>query len=193
MSRRMFQHIRKTPDPQLGMNRLTIVAGQYYVSSEEEVVCTILGSCVCATVYDPIRKMGGMNHFMHPGAGPAGPTSRPSPTDAYYGQAAMSGLIDYFTSQGSRKEGLIVKLFGGGSIQSEKLDGVGSQNLEFAQSYLASRGITLAASDLGGPFPRKVEFFPVSGKIRMKRLRSIQKEQIAAQESAATKARRRSR
>lgn len=189
----MFYQIRKVPDPQLGLDRVTIVAGQYYVSSEEEIVCTILGSCVCAVVYDPIRQMGGMNHFMHSGAGPSGGTSRPSPTNSYYGQAAMNGLIDYFTSQGSRKEGLIIKLFGGGSIQSETLDGVGAQNLEFAKSYLASRGLKVAASDLGGPFPRKVEFFPASGKIRIKRLRSIQREQIAAQESAAMKARSRSR
>ncbi len=66
----MFYQIRKVPDPQLGLDRVTIVAGQYYVSSEEEIVCTILGSCVCAVVYDPIRQMGGMNHFMHAGAGP---------------------------------------------------------------------------------------------------------------------------
>lgn len=171
----------------MGINRLTIVAGQYYVSTEEEVVCTVLGSCVCATVYDPIRKMGGLNHFMHPGTGPGGAAKRHSPTNAYYGEDAMGGLIDFFTSQGARKEGLVIKLFGGGSIQSEKLDGVGSQNLEFAKSYLASRGFKLTASDLGGPFPRKIEFFPLSGKVRMKRLRSIQREQIAAQESAAIK------
>ena len=47
------------------MRRVSIVQGENAVVAEPDVVVsTLLGSCVAACLYDPVAKVGGMNHFL---------------------------------------------------------------------------------------------------------------------------------
>lgn len=179
-----LSRIEKSVDPVTGINRVRIISGQYYVSKAPEVVSTVLGSCVSAAIWDPDQHIGGINHFMHPGHAPAnGPRSR-TPGVAYYGHDAMTDLIRTMVSYKADRSRLIIKLFGGASLRSDKDDAIGAQNAEFAKDFLRRNGFALAASDLGGPFPRKVMFDIGTGKVMVKRLRSIQKQQIADQEQS---------
>ena len=44
-----------------------VLPGEYYVTTKlDEVLVTVLGSCVSACIRDPIKGIGGMNHFMLP-------------------------------------------------------------------------------------------------------------------------------
>lgn len=43
-----------------------LLPGEFYVSDDDLVVETVLGSCVAACVYDPSQGIGGMNHFLLP-------------------------------------------------------------------------------------------------------------------------------
>ena len=48
--------------------KIHLVQGEYKVSDDPRVVfSTILGSCVGACIRDPVRGVGGMNHFLLPG------------------------------------------------------------------------------------------------------------------------------
>ena len=54
--------------------RINLVQGEYKVSDDPEIVfTTILGSCVGACIRDPVRGIGGMNHFLLPGPKPSAP------------------------------------------------------------------------------------------------------------------------
>lgn len=93
----------------------------------------------------------------------------------------MESLINEILKLGSRKETLKAKLFGGGQIIAQLTD-VGQKNIRFAKKFLFSEGIPLESSDLGLVYPRKVNFFPATGKVLVKRLKSLNNNTIQERE-----------
>lgn len=154
-----------------------ILPGEFYVTQKEEMITTVLGSCVSACIYDPQRNWGGMNHFMLPGNDNGGRDD----ASARYGLFAMESLINEILKMGSRKENLRAKLFGGGQIIAQMTD-VGKKNIRFAKTFLIAEGIPLESSDLGLVYPRKVNFFPANGKVMVKRLQSLNNNTIQERE-----------
>jgi chemotaxis protein CheD len=100
---------------------------------------------------------------------------------ARYGLFAMESLINAILKLGCRKENLRAKLFGGGQIIANMTD-VGKKNIHFARKFLYSEGIPLESSDLGLAFPRKINFYPLSGRVRVKRLQSLHNNTIETRE-----------
>ena len=43
-----------------------VLPGEYFVSAEDIVIMTVLGSCIAACIWDGRARLGGMNHFMLP-------------------------------------------------------------------------------------------------------------------------------
>lgn len=142
--------------------RIHIVQGEHHVSDNPEVVLTtILGSCVAACIRDPAAGVGGMNHFLLPGARGQGSER----VAQRYGVHAMELLVNELLSQGARRERLEAKLFGGGRL-IDGLTDIGSQNADFALDFLAAEGIRHVGGSLLGEHGRKVQFWPVSGRAR---------------------------
>jgi chemotaxis protein CheD len=75
-----------------------------------------------------------------------------------------------------------VKVFGGGRILANMTD-VGMRNIEFVRDYLKTEGLSVVAEDVGSIYPRMVVYFPSTGKVRVKRLRSLHNNTIAEQET----------
>ena len=135
-----------------------------FFSPEPHLVHTILGSCVSVCLYDKERKYGGINHYMLPfwnGQGLASPK---------YGNIAIEKLIDQMLRNGSRKENLIAKVFGGGEVidTSSNLFNIGKRNIEIAEVMLKEEGIKIVASDTAGKFGRKIQFNTQTGAVLMK-------------------------
>jgi chemotaxis protein CheD len=148
-----------------------VLPGELYVSTQEELVTTVLGSCVSACIHDVRRGIGGMNHFMLPE--PLGERDGWSSTisrAARYGSDAMEQLINGVLNAGGQRADLQVKIFGGGRVLAQLSD-VGQRNIEFVQRYIATEKLNLCASDLGDIYPRQVQFFPQSGRVRVRQLR----------------------
>lgn len=61
-----FEHINRYWDSVHQAAAAKLLPGEYYVTVEDEIIVTVLGSCVSACIRDPIRGIGGMNHFMLP-------------------------------------------------------------------------------------------------------------------------------
>lgn len=161
-----------------------ITPGEYYVSRNGEIVTTVLGSCVSACVRDTKSGIGGMNHFMLPRTGKDSIwDSKLLSTAARYGNVAMERLINTILVNGGRRENLECKIFGGARVLNLDSD-VGTKNIEFVTEYLQIEGLTLEAYDVGGPYPRKVVYFPRTGMVRMKKLRSIQGSTLQMRERA---------
>lgn len=141
------------------VRRVHILQGEYQVALGEGVVLTtVLGSCVSACLRDPVAAVGGMNHFLLPGAGAARDAER-------YGAYLMELLINGLLKEGARRERMEAKLFGGARM-IEGLSDIGGQNAAFARQFLHDEGIRLVAAHLGGDRGRRVEFFPLSGRAR---------------------------
>jgi chemotaxis protein CheD len=162
----------------------TILPGELYATKEDELISTVLGSCVAACIRDKVSGIGGMNHFMLPttenelSQGVGEVTSQAN----RYGNYAMEHLINTILSHGGRRKNLEVKLFGGGRMISTLSD-IGGKNIEFVRNYVEMEGLELVSEDLGDIYPRKVLFNPFTGRARVKKLRNMHKESIAKNET----------
>jgi chemotaxis protein CheD len=154
-------------DREFGVPAVRLLPGQFH-ASRDEAIATLLGSCVSACLWDPRAGIGGMNHFMLPGA--AVPLS-PLEANARFGIHAMEVLINRMLRLGAQRRDMVAKVFGGAHVMQgfESLD-VGEQNAAFVLRFLQEEGVPLAARDLGGVHPRKLVFFPATGKVHVKRL-----------------------
>ncbi|HRD68097.1 MAG TPA: chemoreceptor glutamine deamidase CheD [Candidatus Competibacter sp.] len=175
-------------DPIQDVEVVRILAGEYYVTHCQEMITTVLGSCVSVCVRDKIANIGGMNHFMLPeenrsnGGNGGNGGHRGLSADAAYGSYAMERLINCILKYGGRRENLEVKVFGGGRIIGGITD-VGLQNIAFVRSYLRTEGLSVAAEDVGGDLPRRMAYLPATGKVLVKKLRNIRNETIVKQET----------
>ncbi len=148
-----------------------IIQGEYYVTVNDESITTVLGSCVSACIRDKKLRIGGMNHFMLPGDIKMKDRWRNSPVSvaASYGSVAMERLINVILSHGGNRENLEAKLFGGGRVLNISTD-VGRGNMDFARKYLHNEDIRLVSEDLGGDYPRKLIYYPATGRAFVKKL-----------------------
>jgi chemotaxis protein CheD len=179
-----FAHMQRNWDPENQRWSVKILPGEYYVTKGDETVTTVLGSCISACVRDPIKNVGGMNHFMLPEDKSVGPNNWLDPTVGLatrYGSYAMESLINDLLKLGAARERLEVKLFGGGRILQGMTD-VGERNIEFVKSYMELEGLRIAAEDLGGTQPRKVIYFPASGRCKLRKLPPVENRTISHHE-----------
>ncbi len=181
---RGFEHFQRFWDRENACWMVKILPGEYYVSRSDEAISTVLGSCVSACVRDPARGLGGMNHFMLPEDAAVGPNDWLDPAVGLatrYGSYAMESLINDLLKLGAARERLEIKLFGGGRILAAMTD-VGGRNVDFIRSYMTLEGYRVAAEDLGGTRPRKVVYFPASGRARLRKLRPVENRIISHHE-----------
>jgi chemotaxis protein CheD len=184
-----FERVNRYWDRYHNLCAAKILPGEYYVTGENEVIVTVLGSCVSACVRDPITGIGGMNHFMLPMSGGSGTDTwvgTAISATARYGNIAMEHLITSIMKFGGARDRLEVKIFGGGNILSS-ITGVGQRNIEFIRRYIEAEGLPLLAADLGDVYPRKVYYFPATGKVRVKKLRELHNNTIVDRETAYMK------
>ncbi len=149
---------------------VTIHPGEYFLTEDDTIIATVLGSCIAVGIYDPEAGIGGLNHFMLPGELARADIVR-SP-NAKYGMYAMELLINDLMKLGVRRSSMRAKVFGGGAVLrlKEGKTSIPRSNIEFAFEYLAREGIPIVASDVGGREPRKIFFFARTGKVLLKRI-----------------------
>lgn len=143
-----------------------VIQGDHHVSDSDEVVLTtILGSCVAACLHDPVRRIGGMNHFLLPDI--------PGARDIRFASAAMEQLVNTLLKQGARRDRLVAKVFGGGRML-RGLPDIGQRNGEAALAFLRSEGIPVNAQSLGGTQARRIRFWPGSGRAQQLLLTEVE-------------------
>ncbi len=176
-----FESIDKYWDGIQGTYAAKILPGEFYVTAHlEEMVVTVLGSCVSACIRDPETGIGGMNHFMLPQEKNAG--GRTAGNAERYGLHAMESLINAIASRGNKDRGALeVKLSGGGKVLKMGLD-IGQQNIDFVREYALDEGLDVKAEDLGGNYPRKVYYFPATGRMRVRKLVEVTNDTIVDRE-----------
>ena len=161
-----------------------ILPGEYYVSRNDEIIATVLGSCVSACVQDPKNKIGAMNHFLlplHQGESWT-QTVQADSLATRYGNFAMEHMINDVLKHGGQKKYLEFKVFGGSRVISNMGD-IGISNIEFVLNYLKLEGFKISAQDVGGSNPRKIMFFPLTGKVRVKKIRDLHNDTIVKRET----------
>lgn len=164
-----FELIRRTWSAKHNAYCARVLPGEYYVTRKPELATTVLGSCVSACISDPNAGVGGMNHFMLPSGRGGLDDEHCLDLSTRYGTNAMEHMINDILKFGGSRRNLEVKLFGGARVMAGLSD-VGEGNIAFVREYLKAEGIKITSEDLGGDYPRKILYFPTTGKAFMKRL-----------------------
>lgn len=160
-----------------------LLPNEFYMTTEDMVLVTVLGSCVAACINDRTAGIGGMNHFMLPDDG--SDASHASSDSMRYGAYAMEVLINELIKRGGRRERFEAKVFGGGAVLAGMTTiNIGDRNSEFVRRYLALEKIRIVAEDLQGAHPRKVAFMPRTGQVMVKKLKTQQETSVVEREQA---------
>ena len=174
-----FESIKPFWEPRWEKYAVKVKPGEYYVSRENIVITTVLGSCVSACIFDPQTGFGGINHFMLPSGEQRGDLYRSS----RYGLFAMEQLINELMKHGSQRSDMQVKLAGGGDMISG-LTSIGQQNIDFILQYMKDEGLKVVASDLGGDQARRIAYFPQEGRMLVNKLDHREDQKLIEEEKS---------
>jgi len=162
-----------------GQRVVSVIIGGVSASREPAQLRTLLGSCVCACLYDPGSRIGGINHFMLPDG------MEDTFTPTRYGVNAMEMLINELLKLGADRRRLQAKAFGAAHV----LSGAGlspdvpRKNAKFVKEFLQTEGIPLVSSRLGGSAPVEVMFATDTGKALVRALGDSFAQDLMLEES----------
>ena len=144
-----------------------LMPGNIFAHPDEYTVTTVLGSCVSVCLWDPARRLGGINHFMLPlwnGDGLASPR---------YGNIAIAKLIEKMLRLGADRNNLRAKVFGGSDVLkvTSTFMNIGTRNVVLAQDLLRDEKIPIISADTGGQNGRKLLYNTRSGVVLVKLLK----------------------
>lgn len=144
-----------------------------FAADQETQVKTLLGSCIAVCLYDPVLKIGGINHYMLPlwnGEGLATPK---------YGNIAIEKLLQKMQELGSAQRNIIAKVFGGAeSLESQQSFRIGLRNIELAENMLKKHHIKIAGQSTGGKLGRNIIFNTATGEVMMKYIQKNSQQQL---------------
>lgn len=179
-----FESINRYWDEKHDIYAAKILPGEFYVSMTGELITTVLGSCISACIRDRKTGVGGMNHFMLPTDTRHRSSSwedTPVNLQTRYGNIAMERLINVILAGGGKKPNLEIKLFGGGKVLQIDTN-IGGKNIEFVRQYILTEGLQISAEDVGGIYPRKIQYYPKTGRVRVKKLKNLHNETLKLRE-----------
>jgi len=166
-------------DRHFGIEAAKILPGEYYATGRDMMLVTVLGSCVSTCIRDPATGIGGMNHFMLP----EGDHRNPLSVAARYGGYAMEMLVNQLLKLGAARHRLEAKAFGGGEVmRGFSLNNLGERNSQFVLDYLDRENIRLVAQDILDFDPRKIYYFPATGRVLVKKLKHAHNNTIIQRE-----------
>ncbi|HET8870463.1 MAG TPA: chemotaxis protein CheD [Aquabacterium sp.] len=145
-----------------------LLAGQLYFGNTAARVHTLLGSCVAITLWNPVRQLGGMCHFLLP--------SRQRPfgvgRDGRFGNESLEMLVEALLRAGSQPKDYQAHLYGGADTLPEtgghKFN-VGARNIEQGWNLIDRYGFMLQNVDVGDHVPRNVSMTFPDGTVQMRR------------------------
>ena len=159
----------------LSTKKTYITQGERAVSNDpNEAITTILGSCVSCCLWDPIAKVGGMNHML------LAVSTKSDGICNLAGINAMELLINDLLKLGGSRSRLHAKAFGGARMVAGLSD-VGQKNINFTLEFLEKEDIFCETHSLGGDHARHIMFWPTSGRVMQK----VRKDEIVEEKVAA--------
>lgn len=181
---RGFERIKRIWDNSRQTFMARVLPGEYYVTHNDEAITTVLGSCIAVCVRDREIGVGGMNHFMLPLCKDEIAEHCDSNDQATrYGNYAMEHMINDVLKNGGRRGRLEFKVFGGGAVV-EGMSNIGSHNITFVHDYIQMEGLRMISEDVGGNWPRKVIYFPQTGRALVKKMSPVIAKDVVQQEKS---------
>ncbi|MBF0147422.1 MAG: chemotaxis protein CheD [Magnetococcales bacterium] len=158
--------------------------GEMYLGVKPVEVHTVLGSCVSVVLFHPQRRMGAMCHGKLPSRKCDHPACGLKICRAMgdFVSCSLRFMLSWFDLMGVSRKELEVKLFGGAMMfmldnqPRERSIAVGKRNVETAMDLIRGERLHLVASDVGGPWGRRIVFHAGTGEVKLQRIRKTELE-----------------
>lgn len=143
------------------MKRTILNIGEFAVSKEPAVLETILGSCVAVCLWDEVRSIGGLNHYLLPREQAGAPKS------TVYGATSIDAMVKGIIDLGGTIEELQAQIFGGGAVISSLDDifNIGQENVWIAQEKMHEYGIPVVGEHVRAKHGIRVIFKTATGEV----------------------------
>lgn len=173
---------RRYFDPRFEATIITVAPGEHEITAaKDEIVATVLGSCVSVCMRDPQIGVGGLNHFLLP----KNNGGADSNAGERYGDTAMEVLINGLLKRGARRGNLEAKVFGGARVLSgATMLAIGDGNIAFVTEFLKVEGIPVVSKDVGGTRSRRIHYQPATGRAWVQHVQSTSRDAESEQEVA---------
>jgi chemotaxis protein CheD len=145
-----------------------LMPGQLHFSGHASGMKTLLGSCVAVTLWHPMRKIGGMCHYLLP----ARAHGKNEALDGRYGEEALDTLLQHVRNSRADPREFQAHLYGGADTMPEGAPlkfNVGERNIEQGWGFIDKHGFQLQGVDVGEDVPRTVRLDLASGAVDMRR------------------------
>lgn len=174
---------RRSFQDSTGATLVNVAPGDHYVTDDpNEVVVTLLGSCVAACARDTLTGVGGLNHFLLP-TSDAHDLSQGGDEAMRFGDFAMEKLLNTIYRRGGQRGRIEFKIFGGARVLGgNSMLKIGEQNIAFVENFLRTEGFPIVARSVGGTAPRRLRFHPATGRAFVQELDRTSAATVTTQE-----------
>ncbi len=143
-----------------------LLPGEVSVVAQPTTIRTIVGSCVAVCLWDRVRRVGGVNHFLLPRPIPEMPPS------ARFGTLAMRQLIERACLLGAKPDRMEAAVIGGAYAAGASCGiAIGDENVAVALDFLAEMGVRVLRRETGGTHGRRILCDPATARLDVQQLR----------------------
>lgn len=145
------------------MNRKLVMVG-HWEHSKEEILHTVLGSCISVCFYCSTKRLLTMSHMLLP-------SEKGNKFGRKGGDEMLSEAYDWIIRQGVSHKDIDIYIFGGGEMFStQKIASfkIGNSNINFTLNWLKENNLinNIKVRKIGGPYSRNISFNPISGEYK---------------------------
>lgn len=133
----------------------------------DTIVTYSLGSCIGMAVYDPVRKIGGMIHYMLPASKISPDKAEKNP--AMFADTGVPLLLNQLLQMGAQKSRLLIKVAGGAQLMDDnKVFNIGERNFLMLRKILWANNLLIKGQDVGGAKARTLKMEIATGRVTVR-------------------------
>lgn len=151
------------------MTQITVDIAEHRVTADPDslLVTYALGSCIAVILHDPVRRIGGMIHYMLPLSETSPEKAKNKP--AMFADTGIPLLFQDMYSLGCDKRDLVVKVAGGGALYDDRgMFNIGQRNYTILRKLFWKNGVIINAEDVGGAKSRTAKLHVGTGRVTIR-------------------------
>ncbi len=149
-------------------NLINVGIADLKTADRNDILRTILGSCVGICLYDSENRIGGLAHIMLP------VRKSESSSEKKYADTAIPLLMKEMEEKGASRAGIFAKIIGGATMfnlsENSMMSEIGKNNIKKVREILQENNISIVAEDIGGDYGRTIDFYVENGEVKIKSL-----------------------
>ncbi|WP_419785849.1 chemotaxis protein CheD [Pseudodesulfovibrio sp.] len=173
-----------------GLPKVFLQTGDCFIGVHPTLVTTVLGSCLAVTMHAPKHGIGTICHAFLPDS--SDDKRHTDPQICRYVDTALQNMLESMDRLGVPRRDIVIKMFGGSTgiaVRGMEFSSynIGRRNIEMARKLLRFARLDVAVEDVGGARGRKLMFHTGTGEVWLKRLQSMDRNQLNNDGDAGTR------